>query len=327
VSKWNLDRVRGVYDAFARAEFPHDAFTDDAEWHTDPALPRPMAFYGRDEVAAYFERFIGAWQALHAEPVDAIPRPSEQVVAIVRMGPPGGPFPDGPEPTVAHLWTLRHGKVARVQVFGGREAALAAAIEPPRAAPAGPSLADRVWSDEREYRGPAPEPLAGFVRELAPARQALDLGCGDGRLTTELRAHELTAADVSLVALKRARKRLPNATMVLIEAGRRLPFEDETFDVVLCADTMQEVQDLPLLVADVKRVLSPGGMLALTVPAHGRRTGLRVLAGGFEHRFDPREPALRFFTRSSLGDLLDLAGFHGIAIDRDSGHLLATARR
>ena len=323
MSKWNIDTVRRAYDAFARAEFPHDQFADNAEWHTDPALPRPMAFYGREEVAGYFERFIGAWQALAAKPVDIFPRPREQVVAIVRMGPPI----DGLEPTVAHLWTLDHGKVARVQVFGDRDAALAAAAEVPRARSAARQLADRYWVNEREYRGPAPKELARFVRELGPAEQALDLGCGDGRVSVELRAGQLTAADISLVALKRARKRLPAATMVLLEPGRRLPFEEETFDLVLCADSLNQVQDVAQIVADIKRVLAPGGTVAVTVPAHGRRTGWRVLAGGFEQRFDPRNPALRFFTRRSLGDLLDLAGFHGIEIGREDGWLLATARR
>jgi SAM-dependent methyltransferase len=315
--------VRGIYDAFARAEFPAEMFDDEAEWHTDPLLPRPMAFYGRDEVAAYFDRFIGAWKALGAEPVDFEARPGEQVIATIRMGPETAGF-DG---VVAHLWMLRHGKVARVRVFGMKEAAreASAADEPPR--PAGPSPSDRYWAAEREYRGPAPEPQATFVRELAPAGAVLDLGCGDGRLSVELRAGELTAADVSLVALKRARKRLPEATMVLIEPGRRLPFEDESFELVLCADTIQEVQDVAQLVSDVKRVLAPGGMLALTTPAHGRRTGLRVLRRGFGQVFDPRAPALRYLTPKSLGDLLDLAGFHGITIDRDDGQLLATARR
>jgi SAM-dependent methyltransferase len=115
--------------------------------------------------------------------------------------------------------------------------------------------------------------------------------------------------------------------MVLLEPGRGLPFEEETFELVLCADTIQEVQDVAQLVADVKRVLAPGGMLALTAPAHGRRTGLRVLRRGFGPVFDPRDPDLRYFTRRSLGDLLDLAGFHSIHIGRDDGHLIATARR
>src|SRR3954469_24689834 len=114
MSKWNIETVRGIYDAFARAEVPAESFDDDAEWHTDPLLPRPMAFYGRDEVASYFDRFIGAWKALGAEPVEFESRPGEQVIATIRMGPETAGF-DG---TVAHLWTLRHGKVARVRVFG-----------------------------------------------------------------------------------------------------------------------------------------------------------------------------------------------------------------
>jgi 2-polyprenyl-3-methyl-5-hydroxy-6-metoxy-1,4-benzoquinol methylase len=323
MSKWNLDTVRGVYDAFARRAFPTDTFDEEAQWHTDPALPRPMAYYGRREVEAYFERFIDAWHGLGAEPVELLPRPKEQVIAIVRMGDPI----DGVQPTVAHVWTLRRGRVSRVQVFGNREAALDAsgARTPPR--PAGPSLADRAWEQEREYRGAPDEPLASFVRELAPARQVLDLGAGDGRLSALIPAGQLTVADVSLVALKRARRRLPEATIVLLEPGRRLPFESETFDLVVCADTIQEVQDVAQVVADVKRVLTPGGQLAITTPAHGRSTGLQVLRHGFGAVFDPRLPALRFFTRRSLGDLLDLAGFHGISIDTDEGQLLATARR
>jgi SAM-dependent methyltransferase/ketosteroid isomerase-like protein len=325
VSRWNVEQVQGVYEAFARGEFPARAFDEDAEWHTDPLLPRPMTFYGRDEVASYFERFIGAWKALHAEPVDFEARPGEQVIATVRMGPPSAR--DDVEATIAHLWKLRHGKVAKVSVFGMKEAAreASAAIGPPPAA--GQPLADRVWEDRREIRGPAPEPVASFVRDLAPAGAVLDVGCGDGRLSVELRAGELTAADVSLVALKRARRRLPEATIVLLDPGQPLPFEEETFELVLCADTIQEVQDVAQLVSEVKRVLKPGGMVALTAPAHSRRTGLRVLRHGFGRMFDPRLPTLRFLTRRSLGDLLDLAGFHSIRIARDEGRLLATARR
>ena len=323
MSRWNIEKVREVYDAFARGEFPEDAFDEDAEWHTDPLLPRPMAFYGRAEVAAYFDRFIGAWKALQAEPIDFEARPGEQVIATVRMGPPA----DGFEPSVAHLWKLRHGKVTRVRGFGVREAARVASAESQPPPPAAPSPADRQWERLREYRGPAPEPVATFVRELAPASSALDLGCGDGRLTVELRARELTGADVSLVALKRARRRLPDATMVLLEPGRRLPFEEETFELVLCADTIQEVQDVAQLVADVKRVLTPGGMLALTTPGDGRRTGLTVLRRGFGPVFDPTRPPLRFFSQRSLGDLLDLAGFQSIQIGRRDGCLMATARR
>jgi hypothetical protein len=65
----------------------------------------------------------------------------------------------------------------------------------------------------------------------------------------------------------------------------------------------------------------------VTSPAYGRRTGLTVLRRGFGRVFDPRGTALRYLSRRSLGDLLDLAGFHSIQIGRRDGCLMATARR
>ena len=320
MSNWNIETAERVYAAFAKREFPHDLFDDNASWHTDPDLPRPLAYHGRDEVASYFEHWIDPWIALGAKPVELIPRPGERVVAVIAMGPSDLGH-------VAHLLEMRRRRVVTVRVYGDKEKAIEATSErdPPRRA--GRSLPDRVWTAEREYRGPADETVTEFVAGLDPAREALDLGCGDARLTASLRAEHLTAADISLVALKRARRRLPNATLVLIEPAERLPFEDEAFDLVLCADTLQEIQDVAHTVAEMKRVLRPGGTLALTAPAYGRSSGWSVLRHGFREQFDPRAPALRFLTTRSLGDLLDLAGFHPIEIERAEGRLLATAHR
>jgi 2-polyprenyl-3-methyl-5-hydroxy-6-metoxy-1,4-benzoquinol methylase len=322
VSNWNIETVERVYAAFRQREFPADQFEETASWHTDPDLPRPMAHHGRDEVAKYFEHWIDPWIALGAEPVELIPRPGEQIVAVVAMGPS-----DGARATVAHLLELRRRRVVSVRVYGDRQKALAAAGEPAAPRRAGRGLPDRVWTAEREYRGAPDQSVADFVERLDPAREALDLGCGDARVGAILSAAHLTAADVSLVALKRARRRLPNATLVLVEPGARLPFEDEAFDLVVCADTIQEVQDVAQFVAETKRVLRPGGTLALTAPAYARSTGWSVLRHGFREQFDPRAPALRFLTRRSLGDLLDLAGFNPIEIERADGRLLATAHR
>jgi 2-polyprenyl-3-methyl-5-hydroxy-6-metoxy-1,4-benzoquinol methylase len=309
VSNWNIETVERVYAAFKRREFPVDDFEETASWHTDPDLPRPIAYHGRNEVQKYYETWIGPWNTLGAEPVELIVRPGERIVVVIAMT-----AVDGAEAAVAHLLELRRQKVISVRVYGDRDKALAAAALPIPPRRAGRGLPDRVWSAEREYRGPADESVTEFVHELEPAREALDLGCGDARLSAMLSAEHLTAADISLVALKRARRRLPGATLVLIEPGAPLPFEAETFELVLCADTIQEVQDVAHLVAEIKRVLRPGGTLALTAPAYGRSTGWSVLRHGFREQFDPRAPALRFLTRSSLGDLLDLAGFNPIAI-------------
>ena len=73
-----------------------------------------------------------------------------------------------------------------------------------------------------------------------------------------------------------------------LEPDAALPFDDGSFDLVLCAETIEHVRDVQLLLSEIRRVLRPGGTLALTTPAH-------LPLGG---RPDPLSPHLRFFTRA-----------------------------
>jgi ubiquinone/menaquinone biosynthesis C-methylase UbiE len=187
---------------------------------------------------------------------------------------------------------------------------------------------DEIWRlvPDDPARTPAPH-LAEFVRGLGGVERALDVGCGDGRLTASLHARELTVADVSDVALERARSRLPRARLVPLEPDAPLPLPDSTFDLALCAETLEHVRDVQLLLSELRRVLRPGGVLAVTTPAHGRLSALSLLVRGFDLKFNPLSPHLRFLTRRSLARLLDEAGFELMTLRRARGTLLATARR
>ena len=176
---------------------------------------------------------------------------------------------------------------------------------------------DELWELVPEEPGPPPEHLIAFVRSLGRAERAVDLGCGDGRLTAELDAGELTAADVSRVALDRARRRLPGASIAELEPDAPLPFEDSAFDLVLCAETVEHVRDVQLLLSEARRVLRPGGALVLTTPAS--RALMRPP--------DPLSPHLRFLTRRSLAGLLGELGFDVGSLERRAGTLLARATR
>lgn len=186
---------------------------------------------------------------------------------------------------------------------------------------------DEIWRSLPREPGPPRRELIEFVRRLAPAQAALDLGCGDGRLTAELLAGELTAADVSPVALDRARERLPQARFVEIRPDAGLPFADSSFDLVVCVETIEHVRDIQRFLSEIRRVLRPGGRLALTTPGYGRVTGFRVIAKGFERIFDPLSPHLRFFTRRSSKALLEGMGFELMSVARRKGTLLVTAIR
>jgi SAM-dependent methyltransferase len=185
---------------------------------------------------------------------------------------------------------------------------------------------DELWQ-LRDPADPPPIHKLEFVRALGAASAALDFGCGDGQLTRELPATEITAADVSLVALKRARANAPGVTLVVLDRAAPLPFADESFDLVLCADTLEYVEDLPRTLSELRRVLALDGELALTTPLHGRLTGLEVLARGFEHRFDPLGPPARSFSRASLARVLELAGLDNMSLSSAGGTLFAVATR
>jgi SAM-dependent methyltransferase len=176
---------------------------------------------------------------------------------------------------------------------------------------------DELWELVPLDPGPPPAHLVEFVRGLGHVGRALDVGCGDGRLTTELEAAELTAADVSPVALERARARLTGARIVELEPDARLPFDDGSFELVLAAETLEHVRDVQLLLSEIRRVLVPGGEVALTTPA----------TPALVRPEDPFSPHLRRFTRGSLRRTLDELGFEIGSLRRRRRTLLARARR
>jgi ubiquinone/menaquinone biosynthesis C-methylase UbiE len=174
-----------------------------------------------------------------------------------------------------------------------------------------------------EEPGPPPAHLTSFVAGLPEAEHVLDLGCGDGRLSASLRAGSLTAADVSAVAVRRAARRLPSAEVTVVGVDEPLPFVDNEFELVLCAEVLEHVRDVQLFLSEVRRVLRPGGGLALTTPAWSRWRLVRE----FERELDPLSPHIRFFTRASLAELLDAMGFKVESMQRRQRTLLVRARR
>ena len=176
---------------------------------------------------------------------------------------------------------------------------------------------DELWELVPLEPGPPPAHLVDFVRGLGNLGRVLDVGCGDGRLTAELDAAELTAADVSPVALERARGRLSGARLVELEPDAPLPFEDGSFDAVVAVETVEHVRDLQLFLSELRRVLVPGGQLALTTPA----------AGPLVRPSDPFSPHLRRFTSRSLRRGLNELGFEIESLRRRGRTLLARSRR
>ena len=95
----------------------------------------------------------------------------------------------------------------------------------------------------------------------------LDLGCGTGALTAQVleqdHHRQVTGLDLSEQMLARARACLGDRVNLVQGDSEHLPFPDQSFDVVYCCDSFHHYPDPAAVLAEVGRVLVPGGVFLL----------------------------------------------------------------
>jgi SAM-dependent methyltransferase len=157
--------------------------------------------------------------------------------------------------------------------------------------------------------------VAAVGEILAPylydTMRILDLGCGDGFVARELcggmAGRKVTAVDINLTEERITELETFSGSIRYL---REAP-DDEKFDLLLVMDVLEHVKDdVDFLASSVKRHLSSGGKLMITVPS-------------FQFLFGRHDVILGHYRRYRLGQAEEVAEASGLTI-LDSGYLFGT---
>jgi SAM-dependent methyltransferase len=148
---------------------------------------------------------------------------------------------------------------------------------------------DSYWRYHRE-------PFLGLVP--APGRLTVDVGCGEGRVSRDLRAlgHRVLAVDLSF-AMTRATATHPTGQVPAVVAdSTALPLPARSADCVVAFMSLHDIDDMPGTIAELARVLVPGGRLVMAIVHPINSAGTFVGESGDQERpyviagsyFEPR---------------------------------------
>lgn len=191
---------------------------------------------------------------------------------------------------------------------------------------------DEFWSAEEEPRyTPGSELWALIFDGVTPETRCLDVGCGTGNsYAGELRKRGVpyVGVDISSEAVRAARAAGLDARV--IADASQLPFDDASFDLVLCIEVLEHLFAPHCAVTEIRRVLSPGGRLVVSAPnvAYWRMRANLVFGlwnpAGDELAVERpwRDPHIRFFTPKTMKRMLEMAGFSTVSVRASDGRLL-----
>jgi len=162
------------------------------------------------------------------------------------------------------------------------------------------------------YREVVSHAVSGLKADEAAPVKVLDCGVGTGAMSLALvsemsRSFDLSAVDISPVMLDEASANLQRAGVFCRTEQAdisALPYADESFDLIMCAHALEHLAEPETALADMCRVLKPGGRLLL-VTTRKSVFGTFVQLKWRTHRFDAAMVRQRL-QRCGLEDLTTL---------------------
>ena len=146
----------------------------------------------------------------------------------------------------------------------------------------------------------------------------LDLGCGNGSLTSQIarKGYQVTGIEESLSGITYAREHYTNCQFFQGSIYTEPPSQlQQAFDIVVSAEVIEHLYYPRELVKYARKCLKPNGKLILTTPYHGYFKNLFLALMG---KTDPHYTALwdgghiKFFSVNTLSNLIESEGFSNL---------------
>lgn len=157
-------------------------------------------------------------------------------------------------------------------------------------------------------------PLADDALNKAEFKEGkiLDVGCGPGLLLKELaqrsKKFQVIGVDMSPYAIGQARKNCKglNNVVLKIASASSMPFDDESFDLIICKDSIHHFNNLGKVLSEINRVAKPGSVIYLQDLRRDLPWRLLKTAVGLKDPFQKLQyySARAAYTKKELSDIL-----------------------
>jgi SAM-dependent methyltransferase len=147
------------------------------------------------------------------------------------------------------------------------------------------------------------KPVKPYIDNIGIGK-ILDVGCAYGFMLERVQdSFDKFGVDVSDYAITIAKKRLPNVKFAIANVEEGLPFQEETFDIIMCNDVLEHLENPRIALGNIKKVLKKDGILYINTPNLNsfRKKVLRYA--------DEKEHHISLFSHNELLDLLEQVGF------------------
>lgn len=132
----------------------------------------------------------------------------------------------------------------------------------------------RVYGDENMLNSKSSNRLEKMLEMAKSIKKSpeniLDIGCGTGYFAHLLKTMYPNAnvfgVDISERALTIGRKKYKNISLLNADAEVKLPFKNNTFDLVISGEYIEHIKDVDTNLLEINRVLKKGGTLIITTP-------------------------------------------------------------